>query len=421
MSTPPKSPSLKASQDLNHAEGLDDLLEVVNPKGWIALACLGIIIVLIVLWSVLGRIPVTVTGSGILTHPHKVVGLQSIGTGKLRDLRLQPGQPIKAGDIVAVLDLPELNRQLSELRAKLSLQEAQSTEILDLQAHDNQLELKAIAEQEQNLRRIIGQLKTVDSTYKARLEDRRRLYQLKALPIDSVIDAEQSYRNNHDRIPDLETKLQQIQLRRAQMTHQFIDLKTARSIQSKDLAAQIALLEAQAANQEQVKSRFSGRVLEVSATMGQVLTPGTRLGMVEVEDSSQPLVALLYFPIRDGKKVLPGQEAQTTPDTVKRDRYGGITGRVLTVSAFPVSKQAMGNALGNDDLAGTLSSGGPQIEVTVQLEREPKTPNGFHWSASEGPPILQTPGTTVTCRVTVETLTPLQLAISLLRQASAIY
>jgi HlyD family secretion protein len=152
-----------------------------------------------------------------------------------------------------------------------------------------------------------------------------------------------------------------------------------------------------------------------------VITPGTRLATLAVEDTAHPMVALLYFPISDGKKVLPGQKAQTTPDTVKRDRYGGITGQVLSVSPFPVTRQAMASTLGSDDLAGALSNGTPRIEVAVRLDPDPETFSGYRWSASEGPPIPQTPGTTVTTRVTVETLSPLQLAISLMRQASAIY
>ncbi|MNX98461.1 hypothetical protein D3C86_1308740 [compost metagenome] len=394
---------------------------MVSPKGWIAVLCLTIVTALIVLWAVFGTIPVTVMGSGILTRPHKVMGIQSVGSGKLRELRLSPGSTVQVSDVVAVLDLPELGRQLAEQEEKLALLDAQSAQTLALQASHNEQEERAITEQERNYRRLIAQAKALDPTLKARYEDRKHLYHLKALTVDAMLEAEQSYRTNHDRIPDWEAQLRQLALRRDTMAQQYADLRTAKSLQRRDLAAAIAVLKEQMANQGLVRSRCTGRVLEVSAMVGQVITAGTRLATVAVEDQDQPMVALLYFPIRDGKKVLPGQHVQTTPDTVKRDRFGGITGTVLTVSPFPVTKQAMASTLGSDDWAAALSSGTPQIEVTARLDVDPHTRSGFHWSASEGPPIPQTPGTTITSRVTVETLSPLQLAISLMRQASAIY
>lgn len=421
MPTSPLPPSTRVRSTVASAEQLDELLQVVSPKGWIAVVCLAIVTSLIVLWAVFGTIPVTVTGSGILTRPHKVVGIQALGSGKLRELRLAPGSTVSVSDVIAILDMPELGRQLAEQESKLSLLDAQSAQTLSLQANHNDQEERAIAEQERNFRRLIAQARALDATLKARYEDRKHLYGLKALTIDAVIEAEQSYRTNHDRIPEWESQLRQLALRRDTMAQQFADLRTARGLQRRDLEAAIAVLKEQVANQGMVRSRSTGRVLEVSATVGQVITPGTRLATVAVEDEDQPLVALLYFPIRDGKKVLPGQDVQTTPDTVKRDRYGGITGKVLTVSPFPVTKQAMASTLGSDDWAGALSNGTPQIEVTAQLDPDPRTLSGFHWSASEGPHIPQTPGTTVTSRVTVETLSPLQLAISLMRQASAIY
>ncbi|MBO9542541.1 NHLP bacteriocin system secretion protein [bacterium] len=417
--SPLKPPAPRAT--LATDDQLDELLQVVSPKGWIAVLCLTVVTALIVLWAIFGTIPVTVMGSGILTRPHKVMGIQSVGSGKLRELRLSPGSTVQVSDVVAVLDLPELGRQLAEQEAKLALLDAQSAQNLALQARHNEQEERAIAEQERNYRRLITQAKALDATLKARYEDRKHLYHLKALTVDAMLEAEQSYRTNHDRIPDWEAQLRQLALRRDTMAQQYADLRTAKSLQRRDLTATIAVLKEQMANQGLVRSRCTGRVLEVSTMVGQVITAGTRLATVAVEDKDQPMVALLYFPIRDGKKVLPGQHVQTTPDTVKRDRFGGITGTVLTVSPFPVTKQAMASTLGSEDWAVALSNGTPQIEVTAQLDVDPHTRSGYHWSASEGPQIPQTPGTTITSRVTVETLSPIQLAISLMRQASAIY
>ncbi|MBD2463073.1 hypothetical protein H6G89_18720 [Oscillatoria sp. FACHB-1407] len=53
---------------LSSPEQLDQLMQVVNAKSWLSLATLGSLMFLALLWSVLGRIPIAVTGRGILVY-----------------------------------------------------------------------------------------------------------------------------------------------------------------------------------------------------------------------------------------------------------------------------------------------------------------------------------------------------------------
>jgi hypothetical protein len=54
---------------LSSPEQLDQLMQVVRLRNWIPLASLGTLVGLALLWSILGRIPITATGKGILVHP----------------------------------------------------------------------------------------------------------------------------------------------------------------------------------------------------------------------------------------------------------------------------------------------------------------------------------------------------------------
>ena len=54
---------------LSSPEQLDQLMQVVNAKSWMPLATLGSLIMLAVIWSVFGRIPITATGEGALVYP----------------------------------------------------------------------------------------------------------------------------------------------------------------------------------------------------------------------------------------------------------------------------------------------------------------------------------------------------------------
>jgi HlyD family secretion protein len=112
---------------------------------------------------------------------------------------------------------------------------------------------------------------------------------------------------------------------------------------------------------------------------------------------------------------------QVTPDTVKRERFGGIIGVVSAVSAFPVTKEAATLSLGTPEVAERLLGNEPQIEVVASLEKDNSTTSGFRWSSSKGPALQITTGTTTTARVLVEERTPVSYILPFLRSVSGIY
>ncbi|MBE9180194.1 hypothetical protein IQ268_16650 [Oculatella sp. LEGE 06141] len=81
---------------LSSPEQLDQLMQVVSPKSWLPLASLGSMVVLTLLWGVLGRIPVTATGQGVLVQSssssNELVGLSRFESreGKW----IQPGMEV---------------------------------------------------------------------------------------------------------------------------------------------------------------------------------------------------------------------------------------------------------------------------------------------------------------------------------------
>ena len=116
-------------------------------------------------------------------------------------------------------------------------------------------------------------------------------------------------------------------------------------------------------------------------------------------------------------------EIHVTPDTVRRERFGGIIGTVTQVSAFPMTKEGATTLVGNAELVEDLiSKVGPVIEVQAQLQTDSSTPSGYKWSSSKGPANLKvSSGTTAIARVTVEKQAPITLILPFLREWSGIY
>jgi len=427
----------EALDRLSSPERLDQLVQIVGPKDWLLLFSLSLLFVMAISWSTWGRLPTTVTGRGVLIRPRKVVGFQSPASGRLVALNVRVGDAVKKGDVLGMIDLAEIRKQLEEERAKLVELQAQDREKSSLELKQAQLQTQEIeAEkrfyqmQSQNREKSVKDTEGVTPVLRKRMEGRRELRAQGLIPelSDELMQAEQALLENQSKISDLRAQMKEVesQLRRLEtrekvLVQQVFESSTARKNEILGLRSQIALLQVQLEKNSQIISEYTGSILEVAANVGQVVGLGSRLGSLEVEESSSHLVCLSYFPVQDGKRIKAGMKIQVTPDTVKRERFGGILGTVASVSIFPVTKEGAATLVGNPEVVSRLLGEGPQIEVIAELERDPVNFSGYKWSSSKGPPLQMSFGTTASGRVTVEERAPITYILPFLRSISGIH
>jgi HlyD family secretion protein len=244
---------------------------------------------------------------------------------------------------------------------------------------------------------------------------------------DEGLQAEQAYRENQNTMAELQTRLTQLEGELKQLDSQAkqlalekIEASTSRTNDIQALRSQLALLEVQLAENSQIISQYTGRILEITAHVGQVVETGHRLGSIEVEDTGSRLISLAYFPIQAGKRIRAGMTIYVTPDTVERERFGSMLGTVTSVSPFPVTKAGAASLVGNAEVADALIAQDPAIEVTADLVQDASTPSGYRWS-SQGPALQITSGTTAVGRVVIEQRAPITYLLPLLRELSGIY
>jgi len=427
----------KALERISSPENIDQLMQVVSPKDWLPLVVLGSLTVLAVVWSVTGRVPTTVSARGILTHPHRVLDLQTLGSGRLEKLHIKTGDIVRKDDIIAYLDQFELRRRLEEDRGQLAELQAQNlaknsiqTERLRLQRQQTELEGTFASSQTVNLRKTLADAEAIEPLLKKKLDSLRTLRAEGLLPELSpdLIQAEQAYVENGSRITDATARLRQLDLERKQsealetgVSRENLDSETGRRNQIQEIRSRISISELQLERNSTIQTSYSGRILEVFATDGQIVSSGTRIATIEVDDPDNQLINISYFTVGDGKKIQPGMRVQVTPDTVERQRFGGITGVVTSVSSLPVTLEGSKALVGNADVAQMLMQGGAHIEVLAQLDRDPGTESGYHWSSSRGPSMKIDTGITDSVRVTVETRSPITYLFPFLREVTGVY
>ncbi|HEY9659351.1 MAG TPA: NHLP bacteriocin system secretion protein, partial [Allocoleopsis sp.] len=265
----------KSLERLSSPERLDQLMRVVNPGSWIPLAALGSLVFVALLWSVFGRIPITVEGRGILVFPGNVVPLQSKSAGQLIELKIKVGDVVKAGQVIGTIDQSELEEQLNQQQAKLAELQSQDQQIRSLQNASTEAEKQAIQRQRQFLQQSLQNEQNLTAIYQERLQVRKRLYDQRIVTHDVLLDAEQQSLENLQTIANLEAQLQELDSRAAEQNRQDLEASTARKKEIQETQREIAQLTLQLSNNGQIISQQDGRVLEIAVTPNQVISVGS--------------------------------------------------------------------------------------------------------------------------------------------------
>src|SRR5687767_3634489 len=110
----------KALEQLSSPEQLDQLLQVVNRKSWVPIATLGGLLLIAIVWSISGQIPVTVEGIGVLVYPRQVVSFQLPAAGQIVELNVKVGDFVQKGQMLGRLNQPALQQMLDQERVRLA-------------------------------------------------------------------------------------------------------------------------------------------------------------------------------------------------------------------------------------------------------------------------------------------------------------
>lgn len=412
----------KSLERLSSPEQLDQLMQVVNPRSWIPLASLGSLVFIALLWSIFGRIPMTVEGRGILVFPGNVVPLQSKSAGQIIELKIKAGDVVKAGQVIATIDQTEVQEQLDQQRAKLVELQNQNQQVGSLQKASTEEEKRAIQQQRRFLQQSLQHEQSSTANYQERLRVRKQLYAQRIITNDVLLDAEQQYLKNLQTVTNLQAQLQELDSRAAEQNRQDLEASTARKKEMQETQREIDRLALQLSNNGQIISQQDGRVLEIAVSRNQVISAGSRIANLVEEDSSEELEGITYFSVEDGKKVQEGMAIQITPQIVKRERFGGIIGSVTTVSPFPITREGAAAVVGNAEVVeGLASDKSSLIQVSSNLTPDPNTFSGYKWSSSKGPQTQISSGTTTIVRVKVEERAPITFVLPILRSSSGVY
>ncbi len=405
----------KALKHASTTNQLDQLVSIVPARSWVILLVLLALMIALVVWGFLGRIPFRVSGEGLLLAKNGSVyaAVAVAEPGRIKEILVKPSMFVKKGQLLAVLQESELENQVHTSQVHLQELEKRHQDLSELfesqiaqrtaniKAKNASLE-KGLAAEVKSLQELKELFKMVEQAYKRQLEPKRFL-----------TDTASNYYAQQAKV---ESMRQTIVENNISLSH-FIDQKQEQlrdlDFRIRDKRHELNQLVNRLTLSERVISPVAGVITAISKNIGDLVKKGE--AVARIANVGIGLDAIIFLSSKDGKKVKPGMSALVSPANVKKEEYGSMRAMVSTVSDYPVTQEAMMAILHNKKLVDELSKNSAPIAVRVQLQDDKETVSGFSWSSSQGPDEKITPGTAVVARITVNEKPPLRVVIPLLK------
>lgn len=404
-----------ALERLSTPEQLDQALHVARPLSWLALAALLAVVTGAAIASVLVTAPVRVSGDGIILSPGGIREVVATTEGRLKEYLVRRGDAIEEGRVVALVEQPDLEQDLDLARRELAQLDRQRERVATFHERDSAVRRDLHARRRAQLQQAIVDLEQQRTWLLERARNEEELLRKQFLNRQKLLDTRIEVSRVERSITEIRSSLQQLEVERttAELARdrELLELDLRRD----DVRRKIAALEQALERRSRIVSPYAGTVTEFRTGAGEVVSRGSPLfSLLPADAPPAPddanLLAVIYVPAGQGKKIRPGMPVLVEPATVKREEFGAIEGRVQSVAAAPSSLEGMRQTLKNTRLVDALAAGGPPLEVRVELLRDETSPSGLKWT-SRGPDAPIDAGTLARADVIVRRVRLIKLLI----------
>lgn len=362
---------------LSTPEKLDEPTRLIAPRLWLLLFSFSVFGTIFIIWSIFGKIPVRLSGNGVLIVPGSILRIQSEISGRILEVYTHSGECVLGDTQLAKID--PVDQDLKNSRSKLHLRHLQK---------QDQIEDKISQKRLSYLRSELNRVKD--------------LVHNGALSVDQYASRQKEY-------DSLESE---ILSRNNQREFLITQEKASLTINNQSISKTSI-----------VRSPIDSCIVDSSVYPGKTVQSGETLFVVQDKSALNDLKSVLFFPAKDAKRIKIGQSVKIIPSTSKQQRHGAINSTVVSVATLPITRESALNKLGLSSFLSSvnLDSDQPMIEVVTELTKYPTTYSGYDWGGAPGPSLKLTQGTPTAARVLVEERRPISYLIPLLRDLTSIY
>jgi HlyD family secretion protein len=380
-----------ALERMSSPEQLDQLLHVTTTRSWLALLALIALLGAAAAWGYLGQLTRKVSGEGVLIRSGGVQSVVPMGAGQILDIHVRVGDHVSVGQVIGTLAQPAFEERIRIAKGQLDDAVKEKEEVSKVRSNRTQLQLVYLKRQRANLEVEIEELQRQVKIVEEQITVDEELLSKGLVTKQQVYLTRQKLVEIQGTISSKRTEIAQLEALQFQTENESLEANLAQQNKITDLKRALDALQKDFAMQAQVVSPYAGQVLEVKVSPGSFVQVG--IPLISLHPDVQKLEANFYVPADKAKDIRSGMEIEISPTTVKREEYGFIRGRVVSVADYPVTEAALMRLFENEALVRALSGAGPVTEIGVEMDPDPSTPSGYRWSSSQGAPIKLSAGT----------------------------
>jgi HlyD family secretion protein len=388
-------------------------IRVIGRPAWWALAGIAAVAGGVVIWSFAGKLQTKVSGPCMLLSSEGVADIKAGATGRLSEVSVRSGAQVREGDVVAIIAQPDQDERIKRLRSRLQEIERRAESMGSLSSRGVALSNEAFARRVGYLERQIEVAQSRTEIERNQIQTARQLVEQKLATRRSLNDAERTLETTELSIESLRRQLVEVERERTELTRREAEERSQIELERSEAKRELALLEGERGRATEVRSAFSGRVVEVKAGRGTLVGIETPVVLLERSGGEAAMEVVMYVASKDGKKINPGAVAELLPATAQRDEHGDVLGRVSYISDYPATPQALLATLGSEELVKELTSVAAPFEVRIRLDKKDGKPVWTR-SGNDAPDIRA--GTLCSGKVTVRNERPIGFVIPALRK-----
>jgi len=378
VSSPYRSDSLDS---LVSTDDLDQASMLIKFRSMLFLSVFVLLLIIGIVSSFYIPIPIKVSGPTIVWSDVGVLQVTAKDPGGIKSINVKVGDYVKEDQEIAVLDQSRVRDQLNSTIEKLEVLKKYIADIEKLQSNDQKTrdEFKKVVDG------INRSSEVLNKTRLYRLNSRKE--ELRKLHEDGLIKFDQ-YHTFIDRIEDTESSIindqrmvvSDLKEENAKDISEYREL-LQKKLEADQLSSEVRLLRSQLSDQGVLKSRISGTVVEITASVGDFLSPGSPVVLVRPDSKEDQMTFVVFISSEQVKPVSVGMRTELELSAFPPTKYGKLVGEVKSISPMPLSSSGLMKELRNDQLVARITESGSPFMVKVEILREPETGN-FKWSSA---------------------------------------
>jgi HlyD family secretion protein len=394
---------------LSSPEQLDRTLTVTPTRSWIALLAVLLLLGLTVAWGFEGVVSTTSFGQGVIVRSGGVLNVVSAGSGVVTEMHVKVGDRIHRNQVIAHVAQPDLTERIQAIRENIGELQRQREVGRQIRAESVKLQVDSIARLRENAKRDIQALQDQSKLVAEQIPVEAELLAKGLITRQQTFAAKQKLVDLESQVAAQNAQLKQFDAQQYSIESSPVEADIEMQSRIADLQRTEGVLQQQLELAGKVVSPYNGEVIELQVVPGSTVSAGVPL--LSLQPDLDQLEVLVYVPSAKAKEIRAGMDAQVSPTTVRREEYGFLRAKVVSVADYPATPAALMRNFQNETLVKSLLGEGPITELLVSLQPDPKSSSKFLWSSPLGPPVTLSSGTLCNAQIITRQQRPVSLVI----------